>query len=288
MSKKDLLAYYIECLKTEKDHDMDKSYDVGLLNEFTLESIYSMPTILIENYRIFVTETAASIVHSYGVNMILFRITEALLKLGIEFHPMTEYPIMVKNKFYCHSVFRRQADFGFRFDHDNKPILGEVSFTNESFRELLAECVLFLTEYVNCNYVIGMKISSGYEKPKFVIDFFILERINFNYDPKKSENLIDEFKTQTETKSEQRTDLYSKEKIINDYNRGDMSAFNAKIIFITQRSQDDLSQIEFNLKSKLLDPKMEEKKKINVIITEKDLKMLYNDWKDHVKERSSD
>ncbi|CAF0777989.1 unnamed protein product [Brachionus calyciflorus] len=201
-------------LNEVKDHDVDLSFDFGNFEDYTLESIYSLPNILVQSGRIFVTEPFVSMVHSFGVSIFTLRFVEAMLDYNEKIKPMNKILLFVKNVYYGSVVFRRQVDFTLSITGYETPLIGEIDY-----------------------------------------------------------------------KKEDHIDLYPREKLMIDYQNGNLTDFNAKILLKAKRTQNDLSPIEFSLNSCLIDQDLsKEISQLNVTISSKDLEELFNCWKEHMKQ----
>lgn len=157
-------------------------------------------------------------------------------------------------------------------------------------KSLIIESLLYLTQYVDCNYAIGMKI---YTRKTFQVDLFVLERDESN---KVESSKVEELKLQIEkqvkdnkfgaTSKKISKDFdpnlcEEKNQILNDFWNDDFLKYGIKIREKIRINEENMNEnIEFTLKSNLVNLELKNPL-IKVVIESDNIIEIFNHWKDY-------
>ncbi|RNA16140.1 hypothetical protein BpHYR1_022279 [Brachionus plicatilis] len=260
MALKNILDYVPRFLND--DIDEDEVCPIGTIDEFTFNSVQHN-------------------VHSLAIACLSQSILNTVNSKNKKY--------LAPNKFACGTVYTKEVDFTIYYRKET-PIIGEVSFRHETLKNLIIESLLYLTEYVDCNYVIGMKI---YERNTFQADLFVLERDESN---KVDNSKIEELKFQIEKQIKENKfgatskkiskdfdpDLCEKKnRVLDDFLNDDLLKYGVKIRDKIRISEEHLGrETKFSLQSKLVNLDLENQE-IQVAIESNDLMEIFNHWKEY-------
>lgn len=265
--------------ETKFEHyEMPKSNEnwlVGLLNEFSIESINKFGKAVIHDSNVYIAYSF-TILDSFICSTLSEKIKDALNSDSSDkFKIGAQSRVSVCNTLGGGFVQSKIPDSKiYSEDHGCQPIIVRCVFSNESLDLLLNECLIYLNEFTNNSYAVGFKVN--YCPNDFTAYFFVLERMT---EPDKEKiNMINKLINIQQARIEQnfaRYDLTQLEKAFFD---NKLSNFGVKLVIKKIITSDDLNQsIEFNLdKSKILSG---ESGFVKITLTEKELKHMFELWK---------
>lgn len=271
----DIINYFETKFEHYEMPKCDENWLVGLMDDFTIESINKFGKAVIHDANVYITYSF-TILDSFLCSTLSEKIKNSLNSgLPDKFKIGAQSRVNICNTLGGGYVQSKIPDSKiFSENHGCQPIIVKCVFSNESLDLLINECLVYLNEYTNNSYVIGFKVK--YCPKDFKAYFFVFERMT---EPdqdkiKMIKSLINKHKTRIE-QNFSRYDLFEFDKAFFEDN---LLKFGVRIVCKKILAPIDLNEpIEFTLdKSKVLP---EDSGKVKVIINENELNDLYNLWK---------
>ncbi|CAF0721414.1 unnamed protein product [Brachionus calyciflorus] len=246
LPKIDIDDYYKTCLKAGVVPEENENWQVGTLDDFTIDSIDRFGKAFVHNGKVYIVDSISDL-HNYASSIIAHHVLEQLWHKRLKFLIGTKSPVCIFNKFGGGVTLVKYPDAKIydRLGHECNPIVVKSAFCDEKFDLLLEESISYLTEFTNNSYVIGFKVE--YDPTFFKAVIFVLER---RIPP--NETKIQKLRQCIRNKGERLCDENCKQINLGDfefaYYKNDLSKFGVHLFYKKEINDTNINEpIEFSL-----------------------------------------